>query len=117
MAIVQSAEALIGKTPLLRLNRLFPNMDIYAKLEYLNPAGSAKDRAARSMLDDLEARGLLKPGGTVVEPTSGNTGAVSYTHLYANHFLLAVALPAGHERSAGHKRGICTKRRWRARGG
>ena len=69
MAIVQSAEALIGNTPLLKLNRLFPGMDIYAKLEYLNPAGSAKDRAARSMLNDLEARGLLQAGGTVVEPT------------------------------------------------
>ena len=63
MAIAQSAEALIGNTPLLKLNRLFPDMDIYAKLEYLNPAGSAKDRAARSMLNDLETRGLLKAGG------------------------------------------------------
>ena len=71
MAVVHSMEELIGVTPLLKLERLFPGMDIYAKLEYLNPAGSAKDRAARSMLDDLEARGCLKAGGTVVEPTSG----------------------------------------------
>ena len=93
MAIVQSAEALIGKTPLLRLNRLFPNMDIYAKLEYLNPAGSAKDRAARSMLDDLEARGLLKPGGTVVEPTSGNTGVALAALCAARGYQLVLTMP------------------------
>ena len=74
MRIAQSVEELIGNTPLLRLNRLFPNLNIYAKLESMNPAGSAKDRAAREMLDDYERRGLLAPGGTVVEPTSGNTG-------------------------------------------
>ena len=79
MSVVQSAEALIGNTPLLKLNRLFPGAEIYAKLEYLNPAGSAKDRAAKSMLNDLEARGLLKEGGTVVEPTSG--GAVRRARL------------------------------------
>lgn len=93
MAIVQSAEALIGKTPLLRLNRLFPNMNIYAKLEYLNPAGSAKDRAARSMLDDLEARGLLKPGGTVVEPTSGNTGVALAALCAARGYQLVLTMP------------------------
>ena len=96
MAIVQSAEALIGKTPLLRLNRLFPNMNIYAKLEYLNPAGSAKDRAARSMLDDLEARGLLKPGGTVVEPTSGNTGVALAALCAARGYQLVLTLSLIH---------------------
>lgn len=72
--LANSMEALIGNTPLVRLSGLFPEREIYGKLEMLNPAGSAKDRAALFMLDDFEARGLLKPGGTIVEPTSGNTG-------------------------------------------
>ena len=93
MAIVQSAEALIGNTPLLKLNRLFPGMDIYAKLEYLNPAGSAKDRAARSMLNDLEARGLLQAGGTVVEPTSGNTGVALAALCAARGYQLILTMP------------------------
>lgn len=93
MAIVQSAEALIGNTPLLKLNRLFPSMDIYAKLEYLNPAGSAKDRAARSMLNDLEARGLLQAGGTVVEPTSGNTGVALAALCAARGYQLILTMP------------------------
>ncbi len=67
---------LIGRTPQLPLSKLgrgLPN-PIYAKLEYLNPGGSVKDRIAPAMIDDAEARGLLKPGGTIVEATSGNTG-------------------------------------------
>lgn len=93
MAVVQSAEALIGNTPLLRLNRLFPDMDIYAKLEYLNPAGSAKDRAAKAMLDDLEARALLGPGGTVVEPTSGNTGVALAALCASRGYHLVLTMP------------------------
>ena len=69
---------LVGGTPLLRLDRLSRAEDwtarVLAKLEYLNPAGSTKDRAALSMIRDAEERGLLKPGGTIIEPTSGNTG-------------------------------------------
>ena len=76
--IYQSAEELIGRTPLLKLNRFAAEKacggTILAKLEYLNPAGSAKDRAALFMVNDAEKRGVLKPGGTVIEPTSGNTG-------------------------------------------
>ena len=76
--IYQSAEELIGRTPLLKLNRFAAEEEcggtILAKLEYLNPAGSAKDRAALFMVNDAEKRGVLKPGGTVIEPTSGNTG-------------------------------------------
>ena len=76
--IYQSAEELIGRTPLLKLNRYAAEKEyggaILAKLEYLNPAGSAKDRAALFMVNDAEKRGILKPGGTVIEPTSGNTG-------------------------------------------
>ena len=72
--IYASAEELIGATPLIRLGRLWPGGEILAKAEGFNPGGSAKDRAALWMLRDAEMRGLLPPGGTVIEPTSGNTG-------------------------------------------
>lgn len=76
--IYTSAEQLIGHTPLLELCQIEKehnlNAKILAKLEYLNPAGSAKDRVAKAMLDDAEARGILKPGSVIIEPTSGNTG-------------------------------------------
>ena len=76
--IYESVADLIGKTPLLRLSNLSRELslgaNIIAKLEYLNPAGSVKDRAARQMLDDAESRGLIGPGATLIEPTSGNTG-------------------------------------------
>ncbi len=69
---------LIGGTPLLRLTNYISNnqlgADIYAKLEYFNPAGSVKDRIAKAMIDDAEAKGILKPGSVIIEPTSGNTG-------------------------------------------
>ena len=76
--IYTSVTQLIGGTPLLELRRLQAQESlscrILAKLEYLNPAGSTKDRAALSMIRDAEERGLLSPGGTIIEPTSGNTG-------------------------------------------
>jgi len=76
--IYNSVEELIGKTPLLRLNNIEKELslhaEILAKLEFLNPAGSVKDRAALKMLDDAETSGALKKGATVIEPTSGNTG-------------------------------------------
>ena len=72
--IAKNITELIGKTPLARLNRLFPDAEIYAKLEYFNPAGSTKDRAALSMIEDAEKRGALKSGSVIIEPTSGNTG-------------------------------------------
>lgn len=69
---------LIGNTPLLKLSNYIKThslkADIYAKLEYFNPAGSVKDRIARAMIDDAEKKGLLKPGSVIIEPTSGNTG-------------------------------------------
>ncbi len=76
MNIYTSAEQLIGGTPLLELTRLEQGLParILAKLEYLNPAGSVKDRVALAMIEDAEGRGVLRPGGTVIEPTSGNTG-------------------------------------------
>ena len=78
MAIKQSITELIGNTPLLELvnfekaNNL--NAKIVAKLEYFNPAGSVKDRVANAMIADAEEKGILKPGATIIEPTSGNTG-------------------------------------------
>ena len=76
--IYTAAEQLIGRTPLLELTRLEREFQleakILAKLECFNPAGSAKDRVARAMIDDAEARGILKPGAVIIEPTSGNTG-------------------------------------------
>ncbi len=78
MRIYRTAEALIGKTPLLELTateRKFSlGARLIAKLEFFNPAGSVKDRAALSMIDDAEKKGLLSPGATIIEPTSGNTG-------------------------------------------
>ena len=74
MGIAHSILDLIGNTPLLALERYAPGGRVLAKLESFNPAGSAKDRVARCMLDGAEKKGLLKPGGVVIEPTSGNTG-------------------------------------------
>ena len=76
--IFTSIDQLIGHTPLLELTRIEEKeglqAKVFAKLEYLNPAGSAKDRVGKAMLDDAEATGKLKPGATIIEPTSGNTG-------------------------------------------
>lgn len=76
--VYTSVEQLIGKTPLLELTRVEREEGLearlLAKLEFFNPAGSVKDRAAKAMLDDAEARGLLRPGSAIIEPTSGNTG-------------------------------------------
>ena len=77
--IKESALELIGGTPILKLNGYLKkagitNATILAKLEYLNPAGSVKDRIALAMIEDAEQKGLLKPGATIIEPTSGNTG-------------------------------------------
>ncbi|MBR4010994.1 MAG: cysteine synthase A, partial [Clostridiales bacterium] len=77
--IKQSALELIGNTPLLQLNayskkREITQATVLGKLEYLNPAGSVKDRIALAMIEDAENKGLLKPGATIIEPTSGNTG-------------------------------------------
>ena len=79
-AIYTSADQLIGKTPLLELTHIEKKLGlkakVLAKLEYLNPAGSVKDRVAKTMIDDAEEKGLLKEGSVIIEPTSGNTGFV-----------------------------------------
>ena len=77
--VVESALELVGETPLLKLNRFAEkigvvNANLYGKLEYLNPTGSVKDRAALAMIKDAEEKGILKEGSVIIEPTSGNTG-------------------------------------------
>jgi len=74
MEIFDDVVAAIGNTPLIRLARIHPPGNLVAKVEYINPGGSIKDRIAVAMIDAAEAKGQLKPGGTIVEPTSGNTG-------------------------------------------
>lgn len=76
MRVVQNITELIGKTPIVKLNKLVPkgSADVYIKLESLNPTRSVKDRAAYYMIQQAEKVGLLKPGATIIEPTSGNTG-------------------------------------------
>ncbi|MFT4265388.1 MAG: cystathionine beta-synthase [Nocardioides sp.] len=75
MRIAENVVELVGNTPLVRLRQVVPTGPVVAaKVEYLNPGGSSKDRIAGAMVDDAEAAGLLQPGGTIVEPTSGNTG-------------------------------------------
>ncbi|MNZ62380.1 Cysteine synthase [compost metagenome] len=74
--VVNRITELVGDTPVVRLNRLVNEQDaeVYVKLEYFNPSGSVKDRAASHMIAEAERKGLLKPGATIIEPTSGNTG-------------------------------------------
>ncbi|HFJ9460160.1 cysteine synthase A [Bacillus cereus] len=76
MRVAQSVSELIGKTPIVKLNRIVESdsADIYLKLEFMNPGSSVKDRIALAMIEDAENNGLLKEGDTIIEPTSGNTG-------------------------------------------
>lgn len=95
--IYTSVDQLIGRTPLLELARLERQEGlearVLAKLEYLNPAGSVKDRVARAMLDDAEQRGILKPGATVIEPTSGNTGIGLASVAAARGYQVVIVMP------------------------
>ncbi len=86
----------VGRTPLVRLQRVIgPEIaEVWVKLEGMNPAGSIKDRTARAMIDDAEARGVLPPGGTVVEPTSGNTGIGLAQIAASRGYRLVLCLPA-----------------------
>ena len=70
----QSVLETIGNTPHIRLSRLFPDHEVWVKSERANPGGSIKDRIGLAMVEDAEKAGKLKPGGTIIEPTSGNTG-------------------------------------------
>lgn len=95
--IYTSVEQLIGGTPLLELTHIEEEQGLEArilcKLEYLNPAGSAKDRIARAMLDDAEARGILKPGSVIIEPTSGNTGIGLAAVAAARKYRIIIVMP------------------------
>jgi len=96
--IKQNALELIGNTPLLQLNGYsnkagIKNATILAKLEYLNPAGSVKDRIALAMIEDAEQKGLLKPGATIIEPTSGNTGIGLASVAAAKGYKAVLTLP------------------------
>ncbi len=95
--IFKSAEELIGHTPLLEMTHIEKSLGlgakVIAKLEYLNPAGSAKDRAAREMLDDAEARGLVNKDTTIIEPTSGNTGIGLASVGAARGYKIVIVMP------------------------
>ena len=95
--IYPSADQLIGHTPLLELTHLETKYGLKArllgKLEYLNPAGSVKDRIARAMIDDAEAKGLLKPGSVIIEPTSGNTGIGLASVAAARGYRVIIVMP------------------------
>lgn len=95
--IYTSADQLIGGTPLLELKHIEEayglKAKIYAKLEYLNPAGSVKDRIAKAMIDDAEASGKLKPGYTIIEPTSGNTGIGLAAVAAARGYKIKIVMP------------------------
>lgn len=95
--IYTSADQLIGKTPLLELTHLEKRFGLkarlLAKLEYFNPAGSVKDRAAKAMLDDAEASGRLKPGSVLIEPTSGNTGIGLAAVAAARGYRIIIVMP------------------------
>ncbi len=92
-----SADQLIGKTPMLKLNNIEKKLElsanIYAKLEYFNPAGSVKDRIAKAMLDDAEKSGRLKPQSVIIEPTSGNTGIGLASVAAARGYRIIIVMP------------------------
>ena len=96
-AIYTSADQLIGKTPLLELTNIEKEegleAKLLAKLEYFNPAGSVKDRIAKAMIDDAEAKGLLKPGSVLIEPTSGNTGIGLASVAAARGYRIIIVMP------------------------
>ena len=95
--IYTSADQLIGKTPLLELTHIEKQENLQArllaKLEYFNPAGSVKDRVAKAMIDDAEAKGLLKPGSVIIEPTSGNTGIGLASVAAARGYRIIIVMP------------------------
>src|SRR5437588_4938402 len=100
LAAAESILDLVGRTPLLRLSRFAPapSAGVYAKLEYMNPGGSVKDRAALGMILDAERRGILEPGATVIEPTAGNTGIGLALVGVARGYRVVLCVPEGYSR-------------------
>jgi cysteine synthase A len=100
LAAAESILELVGRTPLLRLSRFAPapSAELFAKLEYMNPGGSVKDRAALGMILDAERRGALKPGSTVIEPTAGNTGIGLALVGVARGYRVILCVPEGYSR-------------------
>src|ERR687894_1777123 len=100
LGITENIIELVGNTPVLHLARFArpPLADIYAKLEYMNPGGSVKDRAALGMILDAEERGLLKPGSTIIEPTAGNTGIGLALIGVARGYRVILCVPEGYSR-------------------
>src|SRR5207344_933194 len=96
MPLHKDITELIGRTPLVRLNRLSPigGATIYGKVEFFNPGGSVKDRICLNMIDEAERLGALKPGGTIVEPTSGNTGIGLALVAAVRGYKLILVMPA-----------------------
>ncbi len=95
--IYKSVDQLIGKTPLVALTRIENELSLkaklIAKLEYLNPSGSVKDRVAKAMIDDAEEKGILKPGAVIIEPTSGNTGIGLASVAAARGYRVIIVMP------------------------
>ena len=93
--ITNSITNLIGNTPIVKLNRVVPDdaADVYVKLEFFNPAGSIKDRIALAMVEEAEKTGKLQAGGTIVEPTSGNTGVGLAMVAAAKGYQLVITMP------------------------
>ena len=97
MAFYESITELVGKTPIVKPvnynKKNAPNANIFVKLEYLNPAGSVKDRIAKAMIEDAEAKGLLKEGSVIIEPTSGNTGIGLSAIAAAKGYRIIITMP------------------------
>ncbi len=97
MALYQSVSDIIGNTPLVRIKNFEKEYElqanIYAKLEYFNPAGSVKDRIGKAIIDDAQAQGKLKPGATIIEPTSGNTGIGIAAYAAVKGYKVIITMP------------------------
>lgn len=97
MALYQSVSDIIGNTPLVRIKNFEKEYglqaNIYAKLEYFNPAGSVKDRIGKAIIDDAKAQGKLKPGATIIEPTSGNTGIGIAAYAAVKGYKVIITMP------------------------
>ena len=115
MNVYTSAEQLIGRTPLLQLTKLEKEYQLectlLAKLEMMNPGGSVKDRVGLNMVEDMEKKGLLQPGGTIIEPTSGNTGIGLALVCAVRGYRLVIVMPD----SMSPERRKVSRRSWTCR--